>query len=106
MVWDASGVLHVPDDPMPAKFKLHHFVLIAFMAGPLAGCQSTSDAMDAQSKACTAAGGVLTGMGCQRLGYGNPAAPAPQTNCKTKESSTTLNDGTVETRSSQTCSTF
>lgn len=41
----------------------------------LAGCGGMSAEMDARSRACSAQGGVLTAMGCQRGGLA--AAPPP-----------------------------
>lgn len=61
--------------------------------------------------ACQASGGVLTPMGCQHSGVGEPAAaPAPMSTpemkCKTKENTVTNPDGSTTTNSEQFCSSF
>ena len=65
--------------------------------------------MDAQNRACQASGGVLTGMGCQHSGAGEPAPqpqPTPEMKCKTTETTVNNPDGSTTTDSKQFCSSF
>jgi hypothetical protein len=95
------------------------FVLLALAAAiALSGCNAVNEQMayrDQQRRDCAAAGGYFEenkigapdNYTCKGLpGCHTPAAAPAPTNCRTETATVKHDDGTVETNTNQTCTSF